>query len=99
MGALLYIPMGKNQHRELLELLQGDLKTGMSGALCHLKHLKTIEINGEYLKKANFEIIDFDFFTLGLPKQQTSTDFYNFYARYPITATKYGLNFIIDSKK
>lgn len=98
-GALLYIPLGKNQHRELLELLQGDLKTGMSGALCHLKHLKTIEINGEYLKKANFEIIDFDFFTLGLPKQQTSTDFYNFYARYPITATKYGLNFIIDSKK
>ncbi|MBK8471851.1 MAG: hypothetical protein IPL33_06555 [Sphingobacteriales bacterium] len=34
-----------------------------------------------------------------MPKQQTSTDFYNFYARYPITATKYGLNFIIDSKK
>ncbi|MBK8471850.1 MAG: hypothetical protein IPL33_06550 [Sphingobacteriales bacterium] len=26
LGALLYIPMGKNQHRELLELLQGDLK-------------------------------------------------------------------------
>lgn len=98
-GALLYIPLGKNQHRELLGLLQGDLKTGMSGALCHLKHLKTIEINDEHLKKANFEIIDFDFFTLGLPEQQTSTDFYNFYARYPITATKYGLNLIIDSQK
>lgn len=97
-GSLLYIPLGEDQHIELLRLLEGELEKGMSGTLCHIKNLKRIEINDKIINKTDYEVIKFDDFTLGLPKTKTDTSIiYNFYSNYPITDTKFGLDFIINS--
>ena len=103
-GSLFYIRLGQGQYERLKEVVQGGLKEGVSASLAFLPMLQEVDIQAEVIKKAGIRILDIPSvqgdikITLALPKdpKEASPRLSNFYKFFPITETKFGLNFIIN---
>lgn len=103
-GSLFYIRLGEGQYDRLEKVINDGLKDGISTSLAFLVNLKMVQIQNEKIEKTLFNVVEIPTtaedikITLAIPKDpgEASKRFCNFYKYFPITDTKYGLNFIIN---
>lgn len=109
-GTLLFIPLGDRQYINLEKIHSNELIHGISTSLAFLKNLKEVKVIDKTFQKTSFnfrsipsiESEDGNSFDISIaypvdPRQEKYS-FYNFFQFFPVTQTKFGLKYIINSK-
>jgi len=108
-GTLLYIPLGEGQGEEMASTWSDALKQGISVSMDFLKHLQYVYVNGEQIRRSGLHVVQLAdlahgekpvFLQMAMPKAgaQLEDTTVNFYKFFPIAKSRYGLNYLINTK-